>query len=785
VLGQTLAHYRIESRLGEGGMGTVYLARDLALGRQAALKVVANNVEPELRERLLLEAEAGARLQHPAIATFYESSEVAEGAFIAMEYVRGRTLREVLGGGPVPAGTAIAISCALLEALHHAHAAGILHRDIKPENVILTESGTPKLLDFGLAKALRAARRSDDATVANLTGGRIVGTVGYMSPEQLRGEDLEPASDLFALGAVVYELISGRPAFPGSHATERIAAILSQDPAPLAGVTVPPALWPVIQRALTKDPAGRYQSASAMLSDLRAINEGATVSSSLPQSLAVLDFRNLAGSSDDDWIGSGIAESVSADLSGVPGLALVGREKMLTTMRSKAADAINHTANALTLGSILGCRWILLGSFQRLGTALRLTSQLTDVATGEVVAAEKLDGPVDTLFEMQDRLSRAVLFSLHLKLPTPAQGVIQRRDLRAFECYARGRRLFQRLEKGTFEQARELYEQAIREEPNHAEALSGLAALHAMRFTFTTDNAELDQASDYARRSIAAEPRRADPYVWLGYALMRHGRMDEALEVVLRANDLNPDDDYPQYFAGCIQQFRGRPAAALPFLQEAVERRSLHGFAWLALGCVHQSLGNLKECEWCLERAIAIEHEPGATPTAGASGLLGDCLRLQGRLSEAREACLAGIDAAERSDHMYRDTFRGISLCCLARTALDQGDAAAAHAALIQVLAHVRGRERTLGGGFLAVQALAGLARAGDGAPSLAEAVRLFRDRDRFNFSLLWTCNDETTLVELARSARALGLPDDGMLERARDAGSYEARILLEKGRPS
>ncbi|MEO5895299.1 MAG: protein kinase [Vicinamibacterales bacterium] len=784
MLGRTLSHYRIESRLGEGGMGVVYLARDLALGRQAALKVVANDVDPELRARLLVEGEAGARLQHPAIATFYESIDNGEGAFIAMEYVRGRTLRDMLGDGMVEPNRAVALVSALLEALHHAHTAGILHRDIKPENVMVTPEGAPKLLDFGLAKALPRGGQSDVSTVANLTGDRILGTVGYMSPEQLRGEALGPASDIFAVGALLYELNGGRPAFPGAHATERIAAILSQEPARLE-IPALPALWPVIERALAKTRDGRYQSAAAMLSDLRAVTEGATVASSIPESLAVLDFRNLSRQSDDDWIGSGIAESVSADLSRVAGLILVGREKMLATRQTAGSIGADQTSQALSLGAALGCRWVLLGSFQRLGPALRVTSQLTDVATGQVVAAEKLDGPVESLFDMQDRLSRAVLDRLKLAQPTPSRAVIQRRDLQAFECYARGRRLWQRLQKGTFEQARELYETAIRKEPDHAKALAGLAALHAMRFTFTTDSVELQQASAYARRAIAADPLLADPYVWLGYALMREGRMDEALEAELTAAALNPDDGYAPYFAGCVQQFRGRSAEALPFFQRAVKREPPHGFAWLALGSAHHSLGHLNECQWCVERAIAMEHQPGAAPTAGAHGFLGECFRVQGRLPEARLACLDGIEAVERSDHMYRDTFRAICLCCLARTALDAGDIDAARAALTQVLVHLRGRERTLGGGFLAIQALAGLSRCGDGEPSLAEAQRLFRERDRFNFSLLWTCNDETTLVELARAGSFLGLPDEGMMQRARDAGSYDARKLLEKGWPS
>ncbi|CAN5839541.1 hypothetical protein BH18ACI5_BH18ACI5_21010 [soil metagenome] len=289
-----------------------------------------------------------------------------------------------------------------------------------------------------------------------------------------------------------------------------------------------------------------------------------------------------------------------------------------------------------------------------------------------MVAAEKLDGPVESLFDMQDRLSRAVLHSLNLKLPTPSRGVIQRRDLQAFECYAR-----------------ELYETAIREEPDHAKALAGLAALHAMRVTFTTDSVELQEASEYARRSIAADPLLADPYVWLGYALMREGRMDEAFELELKVAELDPGDGYAPYFAGCVQQFRGRPAEALPFFQRAVKREPPHGFAWRALGSAHHSLGHLSECQWCIERAIAMEHQPGAQPTAGAHGFLGECFRLQGRLSEARRACLEGIEAVEQSDHMYRDTFRAICLCCLARTALDAGDPIAAHAALTQVLVHL------------------------------------------------------------------------------------------------
>ena len=211
-------------------MATVFLARDLALARLVALKIVTGDVDPALRSRLLREAIASARLQHPAIATFYESGEIADVAFIAMEYVDGETLRDRLGRGSLRFEMVVAVGAILLEALHHAHLAGLLHRDIKPENVMLTPGGAPKLLDFGLARAASP----EAPTLPDLTRGGIAGTVGYMSPEQLAGQDLDVRSDLFAVGALLYEMLAGRPAFPGASVPERIAAILGRDPDPLS-----------------------------------------------------------------------------------------------------------------------------------------------------------------------------------------------------------------------------------------------------------------------------------------------------------------------------------------------------------------------------------------------------------------------------------------------------------------------------------------------------------------------------------------------------------------------
>ena len=751
MIGRTVSHYRVEKRLGAGGMGEVYLARDLALNRAAALKLLPADLDSAFKPRLLREAEASARLQHPAIATFYEAGESDGVAFIAMEYVPGQTLRDRLADGPLPVPEALSMTASLLEALGHAHAAGILHRDIKPENVMLASGSSAKLLDFGVAKLFVSDADPEEATATALTAtGEIIGTVGYMSPEQLKGLPLDGRTDLFSLGAVLYEALSGERAFPGRTAGERIAAILTKDPVPLRAASLPPELHAVLSRALAREPSQRYASAASFLSDLRRATEGEFVSA-LPDTLAVMDFENLSRSPDDDWIGSGVAESVGAELARVPGLTVVAREKAL-----KVRKALGGAPDALDLGHALGCRWVLSGSYQRMGPALRITSRLSEVATGHVVSSEKLDGKLEEIFQMQDRLATSTAAILDLTVPAaPAPSAA--RNLDAYERYARGRRLFHQLAKGTFEQARELFEEAIATDPAHAPALAGLSAVYAMRFTFTTDPGELEKAAEYARRAIASDERLGEPHIWLGYSLWRQWKVEEAFREEERAMELDPANPFAPYFAGWCRVSSGRPADALPLFQRAIAADRQHGWSWLGVGLSHTELGQFSEGRWSLEQAVALERKLPQSPTVGASGYLGECLRRMGDIAGARARCLEGIEAAEKSDHMYRDTFRAIGLCVLGRAALDQGDTPAAKAAFSQAIAHLRGRPRALGGGHLLAQALAGLSRAGEPGGHLDEALRLFETRRGFDFSYLWLCSDDVTSGELKRARETAG----------------------------
>jgi TolB-like protein len=753
-------------------MGEVFLARDLALGRAAAVKVLPGNLDEALKPRLLREAEACARLQHPAIATFYEAGESDGVAFLAMEYVPGQTLRDRLLDGPLPFRQAIGMTAWLLEALGHAHAAGILHRDIKPENVMVTGESSAKLLDFGIAKMFDFGADDDEATAAALTGaGEIVGTIGYMAPEQLKGLPLDARSDLFSVGAVLYEAVSGERAFPGRTAAERMAAILSRDPKPLRVPGAPAELSALLARALAREPSLRYPSAASFLSDLKRVTAGEFVAA-MPDTLAVMDFENLSRNPDDDWIGSGVAEGVAAELARVPGLSVVARAKAV-----KVVKGLGAAADALELGHALGCRWVLSGSYQRMGPALRMTSRLTEVATGRAVATEKLDGRLEEIFPMQDRLASSTAAVLNLTLPE-ATGESAPPSLDAYESHARARRLFHQLGKGTFEQARELYEAAIAADPEHAPSLAGLAAVHAMRFTFTTDPAELEAAARYAERAIASDGKLGDPHVWLGYALWRQWKIEEAFREEQRAMELDPSHAFAPYFAGWCRISAGHPEESLPLFQRAVEVEPQHGWAWIGTAFSHVELGHFPEAEWSLQNAVALEKKLPQRPTVGVSGYLGECLRRMGDPAAARARCLEGLEAVEKSDHMYRDTFRGICLTVLGRAALDESDVPAAKAAFAQATAHLRGRSRALGGGHLLAQALAGLTRAGEGPGPFEDAAHLFENRRGFDFSYLWCCSDDMTLYDLSRAARAAGLTEraDALLEKAIAAGSSEAR---------
>ena len=437
--GQTLAHYAIEDRLGEGAMGEVYRARDVRLGRVVAVKLLRSGLEADSdqRARFLREARAAAALRSSNIATIYDIGEHDGSTFIVMEYVDGEVLSEKLKPGPLPVRDVIEIGLQVADALDEAHSLGIIHRDIKSANLMVDRRGRMKVLDFGLAKFMNPAPGQDvSLTVAEggqTVAGTVLGTFSYMSPEQALGQPLDVRTDLFSAGVVLYELLTARLPFAGTTVTDVINRVLNDEPPALGRLNydVPQALEALVLKALAKDRGFRYQSARELYIDLHAVKgalsgaersttveRGVTrssagtsgaepVAAATPRRVAVMTFANLTQEPADEWIGSGIAETVTSDLKNVPGLEVVGRTHVfeaIKTLRTSQQHRLDDRA-AIEIGRRLGAAWVISGAFQRLGEAIRITAEFVDVQTGALLKTVKLDGRIDGIFDLQTRSS--------------------------------------------------------------------------------------------------------------------------------------------------------------------------------------------------------------------------------------------------------------------------------------------------------------------------------------------------------------------------------------------
>jgi eukaryotic-like serine/threonine-protein kinase len=776
--GSRVAHYRVDERLGSGGMGEVFRAWDLALDRAAAVKVIRPGFDPSFTRRLLREVDAAARLQHPGIATFFEGGQDGGCTYFAMELVEGTTLRERLESGPLPTANALTITAGLLEALAHAHAAGVLHRDIKPENVIIGQSGAPKLLDFGLARRLFESDIDDSSdcdpvTVTALTAhGAIAGTPGYMSPEQLRGEPLGPASDLFQVGAVLYEMLTGRRAFGEGSVVARLGATLAglPDLTPIT-LTGPAGLDAIARRALAARPADRFASAGDFLLALDALAE-ARVRTTLPDSLVITDFVNHDGDTSNDWIGSALAESLADDLGRIEGVQVAARSHMQREAAKlrEAGDLPEPDRIALLLGS----RWAVAGSYERSGGHLRLFYRLIDASTGAEASTGELQATVRSVFELGDRLAQAIADALHVQRRTTTRAE-SRETAHALELQAKARAIWRNAGR-VDTRVIAMLEEAVGVSPDCAPVLGAFVGALAGRYIASGDSKDLERAIEMSERALGVDPSNTEVWMWRGYAFFRLDRLAEALEALARAVVLGSSDPAAFYMYGSTLQVVGREEEALAHLQRAVTIDPRFSIAWLSLGWSLSCMGRYEEARYAYSRAKALEGQPGPTMVAGVGGYIADCLRCEGRLTEARIEALQGVQSVERSDFSYRDTIRALCLGALGRATLLLDDRAAAHAAFAQAIAQMRGRSRTQAGGHVLVHALAGLSRTTGDPAAFEEGLRTFETRDGYSFKYFFGCSDAFTLLELARTAHALGRQElaRSLLARARSAGCRE-----------
>ena len=559
MIGETASHYRVLERLGTGAMGDVYLAQDLRLHRPVALKMLKPEAHQDeaARAHLLREARAASALNHPNIAVIYEVDEMprAEGPvrFIAMEYVAGKTLAELSEAGPLALDLVLDLAHQVAGALGEAHAHGVIHRDVKPSNVMVTGSSRVKVLDFGLA------RREMPPVDLDLTwsrdprfaDGALVGTMAYMAPEQALGLEIDGRADVFSLGVLLYELVAGRAPFAGRNAVQLLDAILHADAPPLVPRLADPRvprLEVMVRRMLAKDRERRHPDMRAVADDLEIVRRGVpseTVRPAAPPSrtVAVLSFANITGSAEDDWLGTGIAETVTADLKGVAGLAVLSRERVQQVLRHlPEADPGGDEARAVEVGRAAGARWVLNGGFQRAGENVRVTARLTEVETGTIVQTVKIDGRLGEIFDLQDRIARELSQSLRLTDSPGGRELEDTRVVEAYEAFSKGVINLRRESYESLDRAAFLFERATALDPGYARAHLELGSTYANKAEYLAIPELQDRALASLRRALDLRPGLVRAWREMGTTLIALCRDDEGIEAIRRGLELDPDD---------------------------------------------------------------------------------------------------------------------------------------------------------------------------------------------------------------------------------------------------
>jgi serine/threonine protein kinase/tetratricopeptide (TPR) repeat protein len=628
-IGQLVSHYEIRDLLGSGGMGDVYGAVDLRLRRRVALKFLRPLSDPDLRRRFIREAQSASLLDHPNICTIFEVDETPAGdVFIAMACYDGETLDRSLKRRPIDPRRALQVAVQTGRGLAAAHDELIVHCDIKPANLLVTRDDTVKILDFGIAKTLHEA----GAAAGDL---EALGTPPYMAPEQLRRQGVDQRTDIWSLGVVLFEALTGVLPFRGDAVNHVVDAILStQPPAPSSLCpSVPPALDRIVEKALAKSPRLRYDRIDLMVKDLLAV-QSATEPEALTirvpavaarSSIAVLPFQDMSAARDQEFLCDGIAEEVLRALSRIPDLYVASRTSTFQ-FKGQAADIRE-------IGSRLNVNTVLEGSVRRAGDRVRVSAQLISVADGYRLWCERYDRDVRDIFTIEDEIAEQIAEALQVTLseraaPSATHGRSEP-NAEAYQLYLQGRQFFHQHRRKAFEIALQTFSRAIEISPDYARAYAGIADCHSFLKLYFGHGDEAVQAADRASaRALELAPDLSDAHASRGLALFLRADFEEAERHLQRAIELDPRVYEPHYIFGrvCFSQARTEEAAAhfreaCAIVPEAYDSWYLLGMCYRRLGDAYRARHASFECIEAMKRWVRFHPDDTRAWTMGAAVL--------------------------------------------------------------------------------------------------------------------------------------------------------------------
>ena len=676
--GDRLGRYQILSELGAGGMGVVYRALDERLDREVAIKVLPEEVadETDRLARFELEAKAVARLDHPNILAIHDFGTEEGVAYAVTELLEGENLRETVLSGTLTPRKALLLGQEIAAGLAAAHEKGIIHRDLKPENIFLTTDGRVKILDFGLTKLthpetdiVEAAELPTEASPT--AAGVVMGTPGYVSPEQLRGKPADARSDIFALGVVLYEMLSGTRPFAGTTADEVSAATLKDDPAPVSErvTKIMPGVGTIVSHCLEKRPEERFQSAHDLIFALQAASQ-ATPASGFDdlanrsiRSIAVLPFEIVGGNEELEYLGDGLTEGIIGRLCGLPGIDRVIARHSVFRYKGRPVDPE-------TAGKELGVDSVLVGDVASRGDELLITAELITTERGGRIWGDRYVRRLSDIIELEDAISKAIAESLRLELSAADHARIVKRpteDPDAYRLYLKGRHLWNRRTRDGLERSIELYREAISLDPHFALAYTGIAdswaslswndfvpkatafkealasvltgldiddhvaeshiSLGMVLYHFGTD---FSRAEKEIRRGLEIDHNNAEACHQYAHLLTFLGRTDEAIEMMGRAIELEPVSRIMCSCCGQVLYFAGRYDDAIAHLETAIELDPANTGPYSWLGMAHVQRRDWEGAEKALKRGI-----DGGTFLPRSTGALGYGYGVQGNREQA------------------------------------------------------------------------------------------------------------------------------------------------------